>query len=221
MEKPIRILVAETQTLFRAGLCDVLTGQPGVEVVAQAADSQEAWTRASRLRPDIVLLGWAANALFGLDILRRLAAFPEIRTVVLTTAAERGWILEAFRLGARGAVLRSSGVEVILQCIRDVMRGACWAVDREVPDTAAAMQVLNAPPRAATPKKTFGLTRREIEVIAAVVSGFSNREIATTLGIGEDTVKHHLTNIFDKVGVYNRLELALFAVHQGIAPLGQ
>jgi DNA-binding NarL/FixJ family response regulator len=194
----------------------VLSRDPGLEIVAEAADSLEAGTQACSLQPDIVLLGWAANALFGLETLRRLAACPETRAIVLTAADKQGWIVEAFRLGARGAVLTSCEVETILQCIRSVMRGACWAVDREVPDTAAAMHALNGPPRTSPPKKTFGLTTRELEIIAAIVPAFSNREIAAKLGITEDTVKHHLTNIFDKVGVYSRLELALFAIHQGL-----
>jgi two-component system nitrate/nitrite response regulator NarL len=139
-----------------------------------------------------------------------------VRTIVLAVAGEEPQIAEAFRQGARGAVLKDSGVAALIQCIRGVMSDKYWFGEREVASLEAALcrlrETVDLPP----PRKTFQLTRRELEVVAATVSGFTNREIAVRLSISEHTVKHHLTNIFDKVGVYNRLELMLFAFHHGL-----
>jgi DNA-binding NarL/FixJ family response regulator len=138
------------------------------------------------------------------------------RTIVLAVAGQEPQIAEAFRQGACGAVLKDSGVTVLVQCIRSVMSGKYWFGEKEAASLQAALCQLQETVNLPLPRKTFQLTRRELEVVAKTVGGFSNREIAARLSISEDTVKHHLTHIFDKVGVYNRLELMLFAFHHGL-----
>ena len=120
-------------------------------------------------------------------------------------------MLEALRLGARGVVLKDSAIGLLFKCIRTVMAGEYW-VDRE--SVADLVLYLRQAPEPRSPaKKTFRLTPRELQVISTVVAGYPNKEIARRFSISEDTVKHHLSSIFDKCGVSNRLELAIFAIN--------
>jgi DNA-binding NarL/FixJ family response regulator len=118
----------------------------------------------------------------------------------------------AIQLGARGLVLKESGAAVLLKGIRGVMAGQYWIGREAVADLLDVLRSLSASDGDA-PRKDFGLTAREIDIIGAVVAAYGNKEIGERLQISEKTVKHHLTNIFDKLGVSNRLELALLAVH--------
>jgi two-component system, NarL family, nitrate/nitrite response regulator NarL len=132
---------------------------------------------------------------------------------VLTAAIEKPEIVKALQLGAAGVVLKASATQLLFQGIRSVMAGEQWIGAQPVPDLVDALRTSDGGPETGTGRPRFGLTRRELEVTAAVVGGLTNREIAKRFSLSEDTVKHHLTNIFDKVGASNRLELALFAVH--------
>jgi DNA-binding NarL/FixJ family response regulator len=214
----IRILVADKQTIFREGLSKLLSKEPDLEVVAVAADGQEALKLAAELKPDILLLDFSMLVHSAKDIMRRLAsAARESRVLVLASAEEKDWISEVFRLGARGVVLRESATEVLINALRSVMNDIYWNVDHRAPHLEVVSRKLAEPGTKAAPPKKFGLTPRELEIVWAVVSGLSNRQIAERMSICEGTIKHHLTNIFDKLGVYNRLELALFAIHHGLA----
>ena len=124
-------------------------------------------------------------------------------------------ITQAFELGARGVVLKDSATAVLLQCIHAVMAGQYWLGQQGVADLDETLKQHRSAEKKSSPQK-YGLTPREIEVMKTVISGCSNKEIATQLSISEQTVKHHITSIFDKLGVYNRLELALFAFHHGL-----
>jgi DNA-binding NarL/FixJ family response regulator len=113
-------------------------------------------------------------------------------------------------------VLKESATQVLVEAIRSIMKEMYWNVDQGVGTLGAVLRELAEPGVKLTPLKTFGLTPRELEIVSAIVSGHSNRHIAERMSISEATIKHHLTNIFDKLGVYNRLELALFAIHHGL-----
>jgi DNA-binding NarL/FixJ family response regulator len=119
-----------------------------------------------------------------------------------------------FHLGARGVVLKDSGSTVLVRAIRTIMTGRSWLDRESVSDLVHAVSQLNG--KRARPARDFGLTARELEIVAAVATASCNKEIAHRFSIAEKTVKHHLTNIFDKVGVSNRLELALFALNHGL-----
>jgi DNA-binding NarL/FixJ family response regulator len=150
----------------------------------------------------------------GMEALAELAAAPTpVRTIMLTAAIEKAEIVKALQLGAAGVVLKSSSTDLLFKSIRSVMAGQHWIGRDAVSDLVQALraQIGTAPEKPA--RERFGLTRREIEITSSVVAGLSNREIAVKLSLSEDTVKHHLTNIFNKMGASNRLELALFAVH--------
>jgi DNA-binding NarL/FixJ family response regulator len=169
-----------------------------------------------QLTPDLLLLDLAMPRMAGLVALRELpdtAARPRI--ILLTAAIDRADIITALQLGAQGVVLKESASEMLFKSIQAVMGGSYWLQRKPVADLSGALRELSAARPRAT-RKRFGLTPRELEIIGAILGGYSNHDIAATFSISEKTVKHHLTNIFDKLGVSNRLELALFALHHNL-----
>jgi DNA-binding NarL/FixJ family response regulator len=209
-----RVVIADDHTIFRKGLRSVLEAEAEFVVVGEAADGEEAVELCRVLQPHVLLLDLVMPGQSGMDALAELATSPTpVRTILLTAGIEKAEIVKALQLGAAGVVLKSAPTELLLKSIRSVMAGQHWIGREAVSDLVQALrdQIAASPEKPA--RKRFGLTAREVEITSAVVSGLSNREIARKLSLSEDTVKHHLTNIFDKMGASNRLELALFAVH--------
>jgi len=154
----------------------------------------------------------------GIEALREIStshAGP-VRVILLTAAAEREQIVEALQLGARGVVLKDCGTEILMRSIRSVLAGEYWVGREPVSNLMQYLRGLMDSSTKISRQKRFGLTPRELDIVSAVVAGFANKEIAEHFKISEDTVKHHLSNIFDKTGVSTRLELALFAVNQAL-----
>jgi two-component system nitrate/nitrite response regulator NarL len=214
----IRIVIADDHPIFRDGLRRLLEAEPGLKVIGEASDGNDAVKLARQLKPDVMLLDLAMPRQPGLEALRDLSTGGAngVKVILLTAAAEKHQIVEALQLGARGVVLKDSATQLLLKSIHTVMAGEYWvgreAVSNLVQYLRMQMQASNEESR----QKKFGLTPRELEIVSAVVAGYSNKEIAEYFKISEDTVKHHLSNIFDKLGVSTRLELALFAVNQGL-----
>jgi two-component system nitrate/nitrite response regulator NarL len=207
----VRILIADDHPIFSDGLRKLLEAEPGLVVAGVAADGAEAIRLVRQLKPDILLLDLAMPRLPGLDTLRELASSEApVRTIILTAAIENAQIVEALQLGARGIVMKESATALMLKSIRSVMDGHYWVGHESVSSLVDALRGMTSP---TGPAKKFGLTARELEVIGTIVAGYANKDIAQKFGISEQTVKHHLTNIFDKLGISNRLELALFAVN--------
>src|SRR5260370_4201674 len=139
-----------------------------------------------------------------------------VRVILLAAAAEKSQIVEALQLGARGVVLKDSATQLLLKSIQTVMSGEYWVGRESVSNLVQYLRSMIQSSGEEARQKKFGLTPRELEIVSAVVAGYANKEIAHYFKISEDTVTHHLSNIFDKLGVSTRLELALFAVNQAL-----
>jgi two-component system nitrate/nitrite response regulator NarL len=212
-----RILIADDHPIFRDGLKRLLESEREFKVIGEACDGVEAVKMVRQLKPDILLLDLAMPRRPGLEALREMSAdSSSVRVILLTAAAEKDQIVEALQLGARGVVLKDSATQILLKSIRAVMGGEYWVGRESVSNLVQYLRSLVEASSNEPRKRKYGLTPRELEVISAVVAGYANKEIAQHFKISEDTVKHHLSNIFDKVGVSTRLELALFAVNQSL-----
>jgi DNA-binding NarL/FixJ family response regulator len=216
----IRIVIADDHPIFRDGLRRLLQSEPGMSVLAEASDGNEAVTICAQHQPDILLLDLTMPRFPGMQTLREMSkAKSPVRIILLTAAIDRPQMVEALQLGARGIVLKESATEVLFRSIHEVMSGRHW-VGREPVESLQAFLMKDLA-ETVSPKNSYGLTPREVEIVAAIVRGQSNKEIAATFSIREDTVKHHLTSIFGKVGVGTRLELALFALeHKLVSKFG-
>jgi two-component system nitrate/nitrite response regulator NarL len=214
---PIRVLIADDHPIFRAGLRKLLEIEPDFAVIGEAADGRQTVALARSLHPDVLLLDVAMPDVSGLDVLRELGAEAgRPRTVLLTASIDPSDMVLALRLGAAGVLLKTAATELVFKCLRSVVAGEYWVGRDTVGSLVEALARLQAPP--AEPLRPFGLTPRELEVIALVATGASNRDIAVQLHLSEETVKHHVTKIFEKTGQSNRVELALFASHCGLLP---
>lgn len=208
-----RILIADDHTIFRDGLRRLLESEPEFQVAGEAADGAEALQLVQQLKPDILLLDLAMPRMPGLETLRELSSQgSNVKVILLTAAIEKRQIVEALQTGARGVIMKDAATQLLLKGIRTVMGGQFWVGREAVADMVGYLRdkAAQQPP---SPAKAYGLTKRELEILSTIVSGLSNKEIAQKFSLSEDTVKHHLTNIFDKVGVSSRLELALFAIN--------
>jgi DNA-binding NarL/FixJ family response regulator len=209
----IAVLIADDHTLFREGLIRLMSAEPDLRVVGTAADGDETIRLTKALKPDVLLLDLAMPRASGLEVLREVSeARPDTRVVLVTASISDAQRLEALQLGARGVLMKDVAADMLFKCVRVVMQGQYW-IGRDA--VASLIETLrHAKSRAPIPGAApFALTPRQVEILKAVATSRTNREIADDLGISEDTVKQHLSAIFDKCGVSNRVELALFAVH--------
>ena len=197
----------------------MLGEKDGFEVVGEASDGDEAIAQTQKLEPDILLLDVQMPRLPGLEAMRSImTGTPTVKILLLTSTITTQQIIEALQIGARGIVLKEALAGDLQTAIRTVISGDYWIGGKRVVNLVSALHSLMQ--EAAVPQhKTFGLTPRELEVVGTIVEGCSNRDIAKQFGLSEETVKRHLSNIFDKTGVSTRLELALFAIaHQLVTP---
>jgi two-component system nitrate/nitrite response regulator NarL len=209
--KLIRLIIAGEHSIFRHGLRRLLEAEPGFVIVAEFADGAGAIPIVRELVPDILLLGLAGSQCPAIETLRLATECASTtKTIVLTDRLDRAEVFAAVQLGVRGVVLKDSSPEVLFKSIRTVIAGEYWLGHDRFAAVTANLRKVEAARRKS---KAFGLTRREIEIVRSVVAGYSNRQIAARSSITENTVKSHLTHIFNKLGASNRVELALFAAH--------
>ena len=213
----IRIAIADDHPIFRDGLRKLLALEEDFQVVAEARDGKEVLDILQREEPDILLLDLKMPGLDGLSTLQRLQA-QKIKTkiIVLTASDNEDEYVQAMKFGTSGIVLKQTATELLIKSIRKVYSGEIWLDSRT---TAAVMRQFASPHESATKdRERSPLSQREREIVVLVAQGFKNKEIAERMFISEQTVKNHLHNIFDKLGVSDRLELALYAIHKNIRP---
>jgi two-component system nitrate/nitrite response regulator NarL len=214
----LRILLVDDHLLFRKGLTRLLDTQSDFEVVGEAADGLEAVEQTQLLQPDLVLMDISMPNCNGFEATRRIKAqMPNVLIVMLTVSEDEGDLAAAVRCGADGYLLKDLMPEMLFQQLRGLASG-------EAPISQAMTgklfrQLAQQSQPVAQPAATDRLSAREGEVLALVVNGYSNREIADELGIAHNTVKNHLHSILAKLGVRNRAQAAAFAVSHGLVRL--
>lgn len=209
----IRIVVADDHPVVRFGVKNMLMNDPDFDVVGEAEDGDVAITQTIELEPDILLLDLHMPRLPGLEAMRAIMSkAARVKIVLLTATISTQQIIEALQLGARGIVLKDSVSGQLAESLRAVLSGDYWIGGERVANLVQALSGLMQQASVVPERKTFGLTPREIAVVQCIVEGCSNKAISSQFVISEETVKRHLSNIFDKTGVSTRLELALFAI---------
>jgi len=219
MEERIRILIVDDHAIVRKGLRALLVTEPGLEVVAEAENGQQAIAEARRLCPDVVLMDLVMPGMDGLEATRRITAEqPGVpgtpRVLVLTSFAADDKVFPALKAGALGYLLKDSGPEELVQAIQQVHRGESSLH----PSIARRLLQELAGPGQQDPV-SGALSHREVDVLRLVAQGWSNREIAERLGIGETTVRTHVSSILSKLNLGTRTQAALYALREGLASL--
>jgi DNA-binding NarL/FixJ family response regulator len=208
----VRIVIADEHAIFRDGLRRMLETEPRLRIVGETGDALGLATLVRGVEPDILLFGFSATHRSPVETLQEIAASASgVRTIILTASIHTPEVAAAVQLGAAAGVLsKDSSADLLFKGIASVMEGGFWVGDSAVANVADSLRKFNVARRRA---KAFGLTRRELEIVRAVVSGYTNKHIARQFSISESTVKRHVTHIFDKLGASNRVEVALFAAH--------
>ena len=215
----IRIAIADDHTIFRDGLRKLLSLETDFEVCAEAKDGSEVLDVLRQSEPDILLLDLKMPGIDGIAALQRIQNQKlKTKIIVLTASDDEGEYVQAMKYGTSGIVLKQTATELLIKSIRKVHHGEIWL---DAKTTTAVMRQFAAPGDVGGPRERerSRLSNRERETVTLVAQGFKNKEIAERLFISEQTVKNHLHNIFDKLGVSDRLELALYAIHRNIRPL--
>ena len=231
--RSVTVVLADDECMFRSSLRQLLTAPPsvikdvygvdvgaGFQVVGEAGSGEETVSTVEAVKPDLLLLDQSMPRMSGLDALCQLNTHRDrMRTILLAGTIERSHMLTAVQLGVHGLVMKDSRTELLFEAIVSVMAGRFWLGQPLVGDLVELVRNLSDAQRSAGSSSRPGFTRREREVLALVVAGDTNKEIASKFSVSEETVKHHLTRMFDKVGASNRLELAMKATQSGLTVL--
>ena len=207
-----RVLIVDDQTLFRNGLARLLDEDERIEVIGQAIDGADAVKQVARLKPDVVLMDVKMPNVDGIEATRQvIEADPTAKVLVLTTFETDSQVIQALKAGASGYVLKDSSASAIVSSIVAVMSG------ERVMASAVANRVLEMLNGATTPKEFYdGLTNREVEILKLLASGMANKQIAYRLKISEKTVRNHVSNTYEKLGINDRAQAVLYAVRKGL-----
>ncbi|CVK19914.1 MULTISPECIES: response regulator transcription factor [Sporomusa] len=222
---PIRIVIADDHALLRQGIKNVLSLEPDLEVVGEAADGDEAISKVESLAPDILLLDVNMPRMTGLEVTKRLkkTAKSPVKVIILTIHDDESYVIEVIKSGAVGYLLKDIEPGMLVKAIRMVHEGHSFIyptlatqlfgeLSRQDEKRNGALVMLERP-------KEERLTYREVEVLQLIGQGMNNQEIAQTLYLSEKTVKNHLTNIFRKINVVDRTQAVLYAIKHKIVIL--
>jgi len=210
-----RVLIVDDQTLFRAGLARLLEADERVSVVGEAVDGVEAVQLAKTLKPDVVLMDIKMPNVDGIEATRRiLADNPLVKVLMLSTFDADNNVIQALKAGASGYVLKDSQAKAIVSSILAVVAG------ERVMASAVANRVLEMLTGVTTPKEFYdGLTAREVEILKLLATGMANKQIAYKLKISEKTVRNHVSNMYEKLNIYDRSQAVLYAVRKGLVEI--
>jgi len=210
-----RVLIADDQTLFRSGLARLLDVEDRVAVVGEAVDGLDAVKLAATLKPDVVLMDIKMPNLDGIEATRRIVTEnPKVKVLMLTTFEADNHVIQALKAGASGYVLKDSTAGAIVSSILAVVAG------ERVMASAVANRVLEMLTGATTPKEFYdGLTAREVEILKMLATGMANKQIAYKLKISEKTVRNHVSNMYEKLDIYDRAQAVLYAVRKGLVEI--
>jgi len=229
--RPVRVVLADDECMFRVSLRHLLTVPPsvikdvygvhvgpGFQVVGEAGSGEETISVVHSAKPDLLLLDLSMPRRTGLEALCELQAYRDsMRTIMLAGLIDKPNLLSAVRLGVHGLIVKDSPTELLFEAIVAVMGGRCWSGQTLMSDLVELVRTLSLPSDPSTNPSRPSLTPREREVLALVVAGCTNKEIASKFSVSEETIKHHHTRMFDKVGASNRLELAMMTTQSGQA----
>jgi DNA-binding NarL/FixJ family response regulator len=231
VESKTSVLIATDFPLVRSSMTELLNNSPHLEVIACAQTKSEVLTLVDAHRPHVAILdlaeGWAEMLVLVKDLWKR-----QIPTLLMADAVDPEKTLEVLRGGASGVISRRVDMELLCKSLRAVARGEIWMSrvatyqliqrirmqpsELNITSGPASEKQASSVEAPQSSKNQFGLTRRELEIVRAIGEAMSNKDIAEHFGISEYTVKHHLSRIFDKIGVFSRLELAMMATHHGL-----
>jgi two-component system, NarL family, response regulator LiaR len=216
MTRSMRLLIVDDHLVVRSGIRALLAPEPNIEIVGEACDGAEAVAESRRLQPDVILMDLVMPQLDGIAAIQQIvAAQPAARILVLTSFEADDKVFPAIRAGALGYTLKDFGPAELVRAIQRVYRGESSlhpAIARKV------LYELAHPPQ--HPPTAEPLTEREVAVLRLVAHGQSNQQIAAALGIGEGTVRVHVSNILGKLHLASRTQAALYALREGLASLG-
>jgi DNA-binding NarL/FixJ family response regulator len=217
MVKKLKVAIVDDHTMFREGIRKILSLEPDIEVVGEAVDGEEVISLLTHCQPDILLLDLKMEKINGLTVLPQIVEqYPHLKVVILTANISQDESVAAIKEGARGIILKHAASEFLIKGVHRIYAGELWADNvtmTEVVDSLSRKFRKEKEP----PRSKDELSGREKEVVSLLASGLRNKEIAEKLFISEQTVKTHLSNIFHKLGLSDRLELALYALRHGLA----
>ena len=224
ISKTLQTFIVSRHTLWRQGLRRLLDNSgAGIVVVGEAAQGADAVRQVTELSPDILILDLALSKLDGLELFRPVRGIENIRKVILTPEIRKQDLARALKLGVNAVLLKGSPLDELIRCIRRIATGGTCFQQQQHDDVMSASTPSPFTVSARRPRQSqqFHITYREMEIVEAVVAGYTNKEIASRFCLSVDTVRHHVTNIFDKTGASNRLELVLFAIEKKLVDNAQ
>lgn len=201
----LKIILADNQAIFRAGAAKVLAVEEDLRVVAQAENAEKLNAALASFRAGLVIFAEGLNC----DVRQVMESAKKQKTRVVAVADNADSVPDLLRHGVHGVIYRNISGPSLIECVRKVAKGESWRQDGEVVDGESETDAVGARVR-------DRLTARELKIVALIVQGYKNKEIATTLGTTEQVIKNYLRNVYDKIGVSDRLELALFTIHHRI-----